>query len=139
MIGYARRENEGGGHEGDTMSKRIATKVMYGYQDITFFASPSSRGSTAPCPCKQVRRPNPKADPRYTCADTCGGTRIAGDFGLTWCRCKSRWFTRCSSCNAEILPKNEDEHMNLVCTIAEKENPTFSTEAPPPKKTCRRT
>ena len=42
-------------------------------------------------------------------------------FGLTWCRCKQRWFTRCSTCYREIKPVGKEEEENLAVAIAAKE------------------
>ena len=70
--------------------------------------------------CKVKRSMTQGAVPKYCCKD-CGGTRRAGDFGLMWCRCKQRWFTRCSSCYREIKPMGKDEEENFAIALVAKE------------------
>ena len=94
-------------------------KSMLGYPEISL-TSPTPRTEQRPCACKIKRSKSTGGDAKYNC-EACGGMRTAGEFGLTWCRCKKRWFTRCSCCYKEILPMDKDEEENLAIAILAKE------------------
>ena len=92
-------------------------KSMLGYPEISLTSSSTQKRV---CACKLQRSKSKGGDPKYSCKD-CGGTRKAGEFGLTWCHCKGRWFTRCSSCYKEIQPMDKEEEENFAIAIAAKE------------------